>query len=147
MAESSLQDQNLITFVGHRIILAALGQPIPTSAEPSELEARAAEAAAMNLGTPPPVISSAILEAEVVVYNEREERIDPFYFVNSCLKAGGELGALHEQEDDDHDLDEISSQSSLGSALPYSVPVRHLAVVFFDCLGINERHLLCGKSN
>lgn len=108
-------------------------------------------------------VRTAILEAEMVAYNEHTEKIDEFAYVAECAHGPSAVANAfkgvhghdgpsfvwktsnsHEVQTDDALL-ESSQTSSAGQLLEQDAGAatkRHLAIVFFDCLYLNGKNLM-----
>ena len=101
-----------------------------------------------------PPSQRVILEAEMVAYNEAEGSIDEFAYLSECDRSGP---SAHSQPGHSKkrarspqeallDSSQMSSSDSRGRSRGRDAPMRHLAVVFFDCLLVDDNSLILGMS-
>lgn len=145
----------LLTVKRIRIILCALGlASLTLLAHPSTkhlAERYRVPHANHPRGSPP---QRVILEAEMVAYNEAEGSIDEFAYLSECEQrcpsAHSQPGKSKKRgaspQDALLDSSQMSSSDSQRRSKGKDAPVRHLAVVFFDCLLVDERSLILGTS-
>lgn len=84
-------------------------------------------------------LDSVILDAELVPFSEKYQKVDEFYRLSDLLSSGRDskpVACVQEV-----DLDQ-SSERSTASYREYTRYYRHLAIVFFDILYINGRSTL-----
>ncbi|KAG8949876.1 hypothetical protein FRC04_008179 [Tulasnella sp. 424] len=140
----SKRDSTLDRVASHCIVQASLGLPITTPIQDELLLERSGPYIDSNKR----VQRNAILEAELVCYNESEKRIDEFWRIRSLLEstAHGPRSRFHAarlrssdaREEDGQDYihqDSLESNASDGGR-------RHFMLVFFDVLYLDGTSLI-----
>ncbi|KIO24857.1 hypothetical protein M407DRAFT_25816 [Tulasnella calospora MUT 4182] len=140
----SKRDSTLDRVASHCVIQASLGFPITTPIQDELILERRGS----NLDFSRQVQRTAILEAELVCYNESEKRIDEFWRIRSLLESTAQgarsrfhaarLRSLDAREEDSQDnihQDSLESNASDGGR-------RHFMLVFFDVLYVDGASLV-----
>ncbi|KAK9898304.1 hypothetical protein P389DRAFT_166732 [Cystobasidium minutum MCA 4210] len=131
----SKRDSTLDRYATHPIILAALGLPFSLSnAQPSDhlLRRASSSSPAVRTGGTSSPPRQAILEAEMVAYNEDIEEIDEFSNLPLCMN----------QTSPQKDAGPYDSSQTRSNGSGETAPHRHLALVFFDLLLLNGESLV-----
>ncbi|KAG9041431.1 hypothetical protein FS837_012271 [Tulasnella sp. UAMH 9824] len=140
----SKRDSTLDRVASHCIIQASLGFPITAPVQDELLLERSGS----NLDFSGRVQRNAVLEAELVCYNESEKRIDEFWRIRSLLEStalgarsrfhAARLRSLDAREEDGQDnihQDSLESNASDSGR-------RHFMLVFFDVLYVDGASLV-----
>ncbi|KAG8894802.1 hypothetical protein FRC00_008421, partial [Tulasnella sp. 408] len=140
----SKRDSTLDRVASHCIIQASLGFPITAPIQDELLLERSGS----NLDFSGRVQRTAVLEAELVCYNESEKRIDEFWRIRSLLEStalgtrsrfhAARLRSLNAREEDVQDnihQDSLESNASDNGR-------RHFMLVFFDVLYVDDASLV-----